>query len=505
MSRRGIVVGAILIAILSFWSATRPPATLPPLISGRKNVVLFVTTGAKGLANVHLATSHVLSSTYPALDIHYASFAKLKPDVERVSSTNNPIKWHELPPPDILQTVDREYGSIDGLAAPPGLDGLNKLMSDVQIMLTPWTAEEHWRLYQTIKELIYQVDPAVVVLDPGFRPAAEAVQDSRYRYVVICPNTLIDSFPHKQPWGAMLWKYPPIGSGHPFPVPWRLVPTNIYLQLRMIYGVLVAPGVKEKRNYLLGKGINNPIDLMSNQRHDVPWLAASLPEASLPLMHVPKGAKFCGPIILEAAPLEDQDAHMAAWLKQAPTILINLGSVVRFNNAEAQSMVAALLPILETTNNQVLWKIKKRHDFDNSFLNPVREYMDSGRVRIESWIKADPAALLATGDIKLVIHHGGANSYHEAILYGVPQIILPKWFDLYNYAATAEYVGVGIWPTKTTAPNWTVEALSSALVGAISNEALKETAQKLGQVARQYEGRLLAAREVAAIAAKGQE
>jgi hypothetical protein len=107
---------------------------------------------------------------------------------------------------------------------------------------------------------------------------------------------------------------------------------------------------------------------------------------------------------------------MATWLKQAPTILINLGSVVRFNNAEAQSMVAALLPILETTNNQVLWKIKKRHDFDNSFLNPVRKYMDSGRVRIESWIKADPAALLATGDIKLVIHHGGANSYHEAIL-----------------------------------------------------------------------------------------
>lgn len=89
--------------------------------------------------------------------------------------------------------------------------------------------------------------------------------------------------------------------------------------------------------------------------------------------------------------------------------------------------------------------------------------------------------------------------------YGVPQVILPKWFDLYNYAVTAEYIGAGIWPTKMTAPNWTVEALSSALVGAISNEALKGTAQRLGQVARQYEGRLLAAREVAEIAAKGQE
>ncbi|KAF4448436.1 glycosyltransferase family 1 [Fusarium austroafricanum] len=504
MLRRGIIVGAVLVALFSFWYTNRPSKPLSPLSFGRKNVVLFLTTAANGFTNVHLATSHVLSSTYLELDIHYASFTKLKPDVERISSVKNPIKWHELPPPDILQATEREYGGIDGLAAPPGLKGIEKLMSDVQIMLSPWSAEEHWHLYKAMTELILQVDPAVVVLDIGFRPAIEAVRDSKYMHIMISANTLIDSFPHKQPWGAMFWKYPAVGSGHPFPVPWRLTLTNIYLQLRMIHDVLVAPGTKAKRAYLQSKGINKPIDLVGKYRPDVPWLSSSLPEASLPMV-VPEGAKYAGPIVLETEPLADQDADMAVWLKRAPTILINLGSVVRYDESQAQSMATALLSILETTNHQILWKMKKRGDFDDSFLIPVKEYVANERLRLEKWIKAHPTALLATGDIKLSVHHGGANCYHEAIFYGVPQVILPKWFDTYNYAATAEYVGVGIWPNKATAPNWTAEELSSAFIKVISNETMREAAQRLGQVARQYDGRHMAARAVAAMAAKGHE
>ncbi|KAF4468825.1 glycosyltransferase family 1 [Fusarium albosuccineum] len=504
MQRTSLIVGALLVAFWAIWTATRPstPSEEVPLSLGRRNVVLFVTTAANGLANVHLATSHTLLSQHPSLEVHYASFAKLKPDVDRAGES---IIWHELPPPDILATIDRAFGSVAGLAAPPGLKGIDKLAGDVQTMLTPWTVEEHWNLYKSITKLIQEVDPALVVVDPGFRPAVEATQDTNYMHLILCPNSLIDSFAHKQPWAAILWKYPPVGSGHPYPVPWSLIPTNIYLQARIIFAAVVAPDVKTKRSYLEEMGVKKAMDLAGSYRPDVPWLSSSFPEASLPMEFIPEGAKYCGPIVLERASLQEQDAEMAEWLRRAPTMLVNLGSSVRFNETQARSMVDALMPVLEQTDTQILWKIRRLNVFDDAFLDPVKEHVASRRLRIESWIEADPTALLATGNIKVSVHPGGANCYNEAVLYGVPQVILPRWFDLYNYASTAEYLGVGIWPTKDTAPDWNSTELGLAFLEALSNETMKKKAQELGEIARQYDGRTMAAREIAAIAARGHE
>jgi hypothetical protein len=38
-----------------------------------------------------------------------------------------------------------------------------------------------------------------------------------------------------------------------------------------------------------------------------------------------------------------------------------------------------------------------------------------GRVRIETWLKAEPNALLGSGNVVASVHHGGANSYFEAV------------------------------------------------------------------------------------------
>lgn len=205
MLRQSLIGGASLIAILSIWAALRPspPPTFTP---GRKNTVLFITDSANGLSNVHLATLLTLVSSHPNLDLHYASFAKLKPDVQRISPS---ITWHELPPPDLVTTFDRAFGNVAGIASPPGLRGISKTTRDVQILLAPWTAEEHWSLYQVITGIIDEVDPAVVVLDSIFRPGVEATQDANRMHLFLSPNSLTDALAHKQPWGAMFWKYPP--------------------------------------------------------------------------------------------------------------------------------------------------------------------------------------------------------------------------------------------------------------------------------------------------------
>ncbi|KAF4983696.1 hypothetical protein FZEAL_912 [Fusarium zealandicum] len=447
MLKRSLIACSLVVAIWSIWRAGCSPEAPSPFHAGRRNVVLFLATAAHGLSNVHLATILTLAEKHPSVQVHYASFAGRKPEVERLSAmaaanypAARPIVWHELPPPDYIQTAERAYGTPKGLVAPPGLGGIDKLATDVQVLMDPWTIEEHWTLYQNMSRKIIEVDPAAVVLDNLFRPAVEATQDSNYAHMVISPNSLIDVLVSKMPWGAMFWKYPPIGSGHPYPVPWRLIPANVYLQ----------------RTILADRGIRLPNDLMAIMRPGVPWLSTSFAEASLPIAMVPEGAP---------------------------------------GRARCR-------------NGRILCKMKRLGDFDDSFPEPVRKHVDSGRVRVQPWIKADPTALFATGNVKLSVHHGGAGCYHEAVLHGVPDVILPMCFDHYNYAATAEYLGIGVWPTKDTAPEWDPETLGQALVDALSGtsgEAMRDKAARLGETARQYEGRYMAAREVAAMAAKGQD
>jgi hypothetical protein len=52
--------------------------------------------------------------------------------------------------------------------------------------------------------------------------------------------------------------------------------------------------------------------------------------------------------------------------------------------------------------------------------------VDGNRLRVTSYLQADPVSLLRTGKLICVVHHGGSNSYHEALAYvffslGVPR------------------------------------------------------------------------------------
>lgn len=85
---------------------------------------------------------------------------------------------------------------------------------------------------------------------------------------------------------------------------------------------------------------------------------------------------------------------------------------------------------------------------------------------------------------------------------GVPQVILPMWADLYNFAALAETSNIGIWACKDNTPEWTVECLSSAFLELVDGGApgieMKEKAKKLGdKVSAGEKGRDVSARVIA--------
>lgn len=191
--------------------------------------------------------------------------------------------------------------------------------------------------------------------------------------------------------------------------------SNILLTIRLGYNLVNSPVLAAKRAFLVEKGIEKPIELTFVIK-DVPVLASTLKEANFPMDFYPPYLKFCGHIAMSQTSAADQDPEMVSWLAQRPTILINLGSLFAYNQRRAQAMADALATLMAETDFQVLWKFKKLGDYGDEVFAGIQKDIDSRRIRIETWLETEPAALLETGHIVLEVHHGGANTYHEAIL-----------------------------------------------------------------------------------------
>lgn len=175
----------------------------------------------------------------------------------------------------------------------------------------------------------------------------------------------------------------------------------------------------EKRQFLLDRGVENPLDFLNQFQEDVPYICpmSNDVDIALPFEVLTPEVHAVGPIVISTTPAALQDPELAAWVSRAPTVMFNLGTIQRYTEESARAVAEAIDDVVNKTDVQVIWKMKKnpRRDFDDAFLEPLQGHIASGRVRVTNWIAVDPSALLETGDIALSVHHGGANLYFEAI------------------------------------------------------------------------------------------
>ncbi len=221
-----------------------------------------------------------------------------------------------------------------------------------------------------------------------------------------------------------------MGTDFSFPLSWRDVPENIYVSIRFVYSAVASAEIRAKQGFLRARGA------WTSSRLHLPgtrWISQDMaPHASIPLDYVPAGVVAAGPIVLRSAPAAEQDPDLERWMRRAPTVLVNLGSLFRYNAEHVSAMARALCALLDRVDGlQVLWKLHTEegdggsgNDDDDddtllrllpALLSPIRAHIDSGRVRHTDWITADTSALLETGHVAAFVHHGGANSYFEAI------------------------------------------------------------------------------------------
>jgi hypothetical protein len=196
-----------------------------------------------------------------------------------------------------------------------------------------------------------------------------------------------------------------------------MIPANIYCIFAVI-SCLWAPRIKALNAERSAHGINDRLASFTPWVKDVPHICPSLPEIDLP-MSIPSNAHFCGPILLATTPVAQSDSGLLEWLQRAPTVLVALGTHHEARADIVRELALGLRIILDARPDiQILWKLKadkSSQDQDEHMVaTTLGKEIENGRVKIESWLKADPIAILGTGNIVAYVHHGGANSYFEA-------------------------------------------------------------------------------------------
>ncbi|KAK3370544.1 hypothetical protein B0H63DRAFT_528260 [Podospora didyma] len=267
-----------------------PPAT----VIAKTNSALFLVNSEHGLSNVHLATAYSLLERHPDIEVHFASLADREKKVHQISTSATKVQslaklitFHRLPGLSLTEYMAVGVTDLNNLTHAPGPKGMDD-----------YSIDDHLAIYQALKDLIAEADPAVVVLDTLLRPAIDATRDMSRLHAMISPNSLTDVFAAKQPW---------------------------------------------KRNAAFSRpGLGKPIEFPGIHRLDVPWLSQALPEAALHVDSVPDNVTTTGPIVLSVQPVSEQGKELDAWLKRRLTVFINMSSMVAFEEDRSRYMARAI-------------------------------------------------------------------------------------------------------------------------------------------------------------------
>lgn len=106
------------------------------------------------------------------------------------------------------------------------------------------------------------------------------------------------------------------------------------------------------------------------------------------------------------------------------------------------------------------------------FLVNVGGFRDTYRsvpdnVFVDAWFPQP--SVVAKAD--LFIHHGGNNSFCEALAFGVPSLVMPYCWDGHDNARRAEETGVGRWLDRSI---WTAADLGGAILDLLGGQAMRE-------------------------------
>jgi hypothetical protein len=203
----------------------------------------------------------------------------------------------------------------------------------------------------------------------------------------------------------------------------KLILPNIYLLIRLIFALRSAPVCKSLEQFRNANGIPGPTpSLLNTGLRRVPCLLPSRRDTDFPCS-IPSNFTCCSPILRPYRPITEENPALATWLARQATVLVNMGSHVTWTPLETARFAAGLKTLLaHRADIQVLWKLQRafpdgqplsQHSMEG--LETIVNFIQNDRVKVLSWLPMEPISVLQSGRIVCMVHHGGSNSYHEAI------------------------------------------------------------------------------------------
>ncbi|KAL0570196.1 hypothetical protein V5O48_011770 [Marasmius crinis-equi] len=483
--------------------------------------ILIFTYSDHGQSNPMLSIASSLALLRPDIQLHIASFSPLDkrfPEIQALIDRERHLHYPETPRnKDIvfhlckgvtnMQGYHLYGGGIDTLPHEPGLKGSFQAARQLGYLVAPLEGREYLESYEQCRELIQTIRPAAVVVDILFRPALDACRMEKQRFIVLNTISYKECAAMDQPGASLLTKFPASCSAYPYPLPWYLIPFNIFINLWIGYTVATTLRFKALDAYRK-EYANIPFGFYEFKIPDAPYLCPQFPETDFPF-YVPEHVTSCGPLILPFRPVEEEDPELAGWLDKGPTILVNLGSHTVSDETNVRELATGLRVMFASgrvdKKTQVLWKVKVKVKGGAEIEEILGKEIRDGRVKVVDWIKAAPVSVLVHRNAVCTVHHGGANSYNEGIWTGTPHVVLPVWYDTYDFASRVEYLGVGVYGSKTCAPNVASEEFGTALMRVVGSgeesEIFRAKARGLRDICkRRGSGREIGAKRVLELA-----
>jgi hypothetical protein len=183
--------------------------------------VLLLTHSEFGEANSVLAVSHALVTGNQDVEVHVASFAPLRAEVERVNASailGSPearrIIFHELPGQSLTEALvsgmnlDPTSAVPEPLRRPPNFWNTPRALVVIARVLVPWEGPEMVEIHRKLLRVISEVAPDITAVNSMFGPGLTACRTTDIKHVMLCPLSAKDVGSASQPYARMLWKYP---------------------------------------------------------------------------------------------------------------------------------------------------------------------------------------------------------------------------------------------------------------------------------------------------------
>ena len=134
------------------------------------------------------------------------------------------------------------------------------------------------------------------------------------------------------------------------------------------------------------------------------------------------------------------------WMDEAQAagedvVYVNMGSMFIWLEHEFWNCIQALKDVHKLRGGKIrfLFKMNRPLDSEKTFaIDAIPSY-----IRLTNWI-ASQQSVYSHPALKAFVHHGGGNSFNEAVFFGVPQLVLSQWLDTHEYGVLAEKFGFGI-------------------------------------------------------------